>query len=149
MATRDFVAKIVLNYGTPRTVQTDQDANYMSEVFRNTCKILKIKKIQSTAFRPETQGSTERSHRLLAEYLRHYVNEDQTNLCEWVPFATYVYNTTVHSATGFTPFDLLFGHPSTLPSALKRQPETQYKCDDCVSELRNDCRQFITTPTRT
>jgi len=40
---------------------------------------------------------------VLAEYLRRYVNEDQTNWDEWVPFATYVYNTTVHSVAGFTP----------------------------------------------
>ena len=88
---RAFVGKIVLTYGTPQILQTDQGANFMSEVFRNACKILKIKKIQSTAFPPESQGSIERSHRVLAEYLRHYVSEDQTNWDSWVPFATYVY----------------------------------------------------------
>ena len=49
---------------------------------------------------------------MLAAYLRH-VNEDQTNWDEWVPSATYVYNTTVHSATGITPFEL-FGHPAVM-----------------------------------
>jgi transposase InsO family protein len=93
---RAFVEKIVLTYGTPQILQTDQGANFMSEVFRNTCKILRIKKIQSTAFHPESQVSIERSHRVLAEYLRHYVSEDQTNWDSWVPFATYVYNTAQH-----------------------------------------------------
>jgi len=74
---------------------------------------------------------------VLAEYFKQYVNEDQTNWDEWVPFATYVYNTTVHSATGFTPFELQFGRQSTLPSALKKPPETQYNDDDYVSELRS------------
>jgi len=63
---RAYVEKIVLTYGTPQTLQTDQGANFVSEVFRNTCKILKISKIQSTAFHPESQGSIERSHRVLA-----------------------------------------------------------------------------------
>jgi hypothetical protein len=113
-------------------------SNFIIKVFRNTCKIRKFKKIQSTAFHPESQGSIERSHRVLAEYLRHYVNKDQSNCNEWVPFATYVYNTTaIYSATGFTPFELLFGRPSTLPSAIKKPPEPQYDYDDYVSELRN------------
>ena len=113
---------MILTYGTPRIIQTDQGANFISEVFKNTCRILGIKKIQSTAFHPESQGSIERSHRVLAEYLRHYVKEDQTNWDQWVPFATYVYNTTEHTATKFTPYELLFGHSSVLPSALKVSP---------------------------
>ena len=117
---RAFVERIVLQYGTPQVIQTDQGANFVSEVFKNTCCLLKIKKIQSTAFHPESQGGIERSHRVLAEYLRHYVNEDQTNWDAWMPFATYVYNTTHHSATGYTPFELMFGRLSTLPSALKK-----------------------------
>jgi len=59
---RVFVSQVVLKYGTPSIVQTDQGANFVSEVFKNTCKLLKIKKIQSTAFHPESQGSIERSH---------------------------------------------------------------------------------------
>jgi transposase InsO family protein len=70
---RAFVEKIVLTYGTPQILQTDQGANFISEVFKNTCKILRIKKIQSMAFHPESQGSIERSHRVQAGYLRHYV----------------------------------------------------------------------------
>ena len=54
-----------------------------------------------------------------------------------MPFATYVYNTTEHSATGYTPFELLFGHPSSLPSSLKSPPSPQYNYDDYVSELRD------------
>ena len=65
---RAFVANVVLKYGTPRILQTDQGADFISEVFRNTCKILKIKKIQYTAFHPESEGSIERSHRVLSTW---------------------------------------------------------------------------------
>jgi len=39
---RAFVVNVVLKYGTPSILQTDQGANFISEVFRNTCKMLKI-----------------------------------------------------------------------------------------------------------
>jgi transposase InsO family protein len=133
---KTFVTQIVLRYGAPNVIQTDQGANFVSELFQNTCKLLKIKKIQSTAFHPESQGSIERNHRVLAEYLRHYVREDQTDWDEWVPYATFAYNTSEHSATGYTPFELLFGHPPSLPSALKADPSPQYNYDDYVAELK-------------
>ena len=52
---RAFVEKVVLVYGTARILQTDQGTNFISELFKNTCKILGIKKIQSTAFHPESR----------------------------------------------------------------------------------------------
>ena len=126
----------MLLYGTPQILQTDQRANFMSEVFRNTCNLLKIKKTQSTAIHLESQGGIERSHRVLVEYLRHYVSKDQTNWDSWVPFATYVYNTTQHSATSYTMSELLFGRPSTLPSALKKPLDPRYNYVDYASKLK-------------
>jgi hypothetical protein len=109
----------------------------MSEVFKNTCKMLRIKKLQTTPFHPESNGSLERSHRVLKEYLRHYIREDQSNWDEWVPYAVYVYNMSVHVATGYSPFELVYGFRSTLPSTLKGDPSTQYNYDDFLVELKS------------
>jgi len=68
---------------------------------------LKINKIQTTAYHPESNGALERSHRTLAEYLRHYVGEDQTDWDEWIPFAMFTYNTTPHTAIDYTLFELV------------------------------------------
>jgi len=46
-------------------------------MFTNVCKLLKISKVQTTAYHPESNGALECSHRTLAEYLRHYINADQ------------------------------------------------------------------------
>jgi transposase-like protein len=40
-----FVEEILLKFGIPQAVLTDQGSNFMSEVFANVCKLLKIKKI--------------------------------------------------------------------------------------------------------
>jgi hypothetical protein len=53
-----------------------------------------------------------------------------------VPFAAYAYNTPEHLATGYTPFELVFGHPSSLLSALRSEPTPQYNNDDYVYELK-------------
>jgi hypothetical protein len=123
--------------GTPKQVLTNQGANFLSDVFKNVCKLLRIKKLQTTAFRPESNGGLERSHRVLAEYLRQYINEDQTNWDEWVLYAMCVYNTTVHTATGYTPFELVYGFRSTLSSTFHETPNPQYNYDDYVLELKS------------
>ena len=64
------------------------------------------------------------------------MREEQTDWDEWVPLATYTYNTSEHTATGYTPFELVFGHPSSLPSALKGGPSPQYNYDDYALELK-------------
>jgi len=81
---KEFTMKIVFEHEMPEKIMTDQGTNFTSEMFKNTCKLLKIEKIQTTAYYPESNGALERSHRTLAEYLRHYINEDQTDWDEWL-----------------------------------------------------------------
>jgi len=53
------------------------------------------------------------------------VSEDQTDWDEWIPYAAYVYNTTVHTITTFTPSELVYGFKSEVPSALREVPTVQ------------------------
>jgi len=137
---KEFVTKIVLEHGIPEKILTDQGTNFLSEIFKNTCKLLRIDKIQTTAYHPESNGALERSHRTLAEYLRHYINKDQTDWDEWVPYAMFAYNTTPHTATGYTPFELMYGHQAELPTALTKPPKPTYNYDDYAQELRERIR---------
>jgi hypothetical protein len=110
----------------------------MSEVFTNICKLLRIKKIKCTAYHPQTNGVLERTHRILVEYLRCFILEDQNNWDKWLPYATFVFNTTPHTNTGFTPHKLLFGRKPNIPGILQKEPpETQYTYDDYVRELQS------------
>jgi transposase InsO family protein len=74
---REFVLN-VLKFGAPAQILTDQGSNFLSDLFKSMCKLLKIRKIQMTAFHPDPtvvyKEATEYS-----EYLRHYVREDQRN----------------------------------------------------------------------
>ncbi|KAM0735324.1 Transposon Ty3-I Gag-Pol polyprotein [Formica fusca] len=137
---KEFVVKIIFEHGIPDKVLTDQGTNFLSDMFKNMCKLLKIEKIQTTAYHPESNGALERSHRTLAEYLRHYINADQTDWDEWIPYAMFTYNTTPHTATGFTPFELVYGHQAILPTALTTPPKPTYTYDNYVQELKERIR---------
>jgi hypothetical protein len=54
-----FVEEIILQFGIPQTVLTEQGSNFMSEVFSKVCKILRIKRIKCIAYHPQSNGSLE------------------------------------------------------------------------------------------
>jgi len=118
-----FVEEIVLKFGIPQMILIDQGSNFMSEIFTNVCMLLKIKKIKRTAYHPESNGAL-RGLRVLVEYLRCFILEDQSNWDKWLPYATFVFNTTPHTAKGFAPHEL-FGRKPNIPGVLQKEsPET-------------------------
>lgn len=47
------------------------------------------------------------------------------------------YNTHVHAATKFTPFELIFGHKPQLPSSITSAPEFRYTYDSYHNQLQH------------
>ena len=87
-------------------------------------EIFKIKQLTTSGYRPEKNGSLERSHIVLTEYLKHYMESHE----EWdifIPFAMFSYNTSVHEATNFTPHELVFGKLARFPSAFDVDQNTE------------------------
>ena len=134
---RAFVTNVICLYGVPKFVVTDQGSNFISSIFKETCSLLGIKKLQSTAYHPQTNGSVERSHRTLTEYLRCFINKDLDNWDTFMPYATFTFNSTPSTATNFTPYELLYGRKPDLPSSLKKDPEVIYNFDDYYNELKS------------
>ncbi|XP_022819396.1 uncharacterized protein LOC111351609 [Spodoptera litura] len=123
-------------FGIPKMILTDQGTNFTSDLFRKTCEFLKIKNLWSSPYHPQTQGALERSHSTLKEYLRSFVNEEQSNWPRYVYTAMLTYNTSVHSTTNFTPFELTFGSKPLIPNSIYDEaPGATYP--DYVRMLQN------------
>lgn len=73
---RQFVESFICIYGIPDSILTDQGTHFMSDIFKNICKILDIKKLHTTAYHPQSNGALERSHSTLKSYLRSFVDKD-------------------------------------------------------------------------
>jgi hypothetical protein len=142
--TSAFVKNIVLIYGIPTEIVTDQGSNFMSDVFKRICKLFKIEKICTTAYHPESNGALERTHKTLTNYLRCFCDTKLNDWDEWLPFACFTYNTTPHSVTKYTPYEVLFGRIANIPGKLQRQPQPLYNFDDIVSGIKQkmqNCQQ--------
>lgn len=146
---KEFVEKFVCSYGAPQSLVTDQGADFMGKVFSACCKLLKIEKFHTTAYHPQADGALERSHRTLAEYLRHYVDQNVQDWDDYVPYAMFVYNTTPHTTTNRQPYELLYGKPAEVPHSLTRTEEVRYNYDDYSADLKQKLQRAHDTARKT
>ena len=72
-------------------------------------KILGIKKLKTTARRPQTNECIERWHRTLNLLLAKVVSEHHHDWSTYLNYVCFANNCTPHSATGFIPFLVLMG----------------------------------------
>lgn len=132
---RHFIEKFICIFGIPQIIVTDQGKDFTSDLLKQISKLLKIKQINCTAYHPQSNGALERSHATLADYLKHYINDNQTDWDDWLDFSMFSYNTTTHTSTKFSPFELVFGNKANLPTSITKTPEFKYTYDDYFDEL--------------
>lgn len=106
--------KLICIFGCPEKIQTDQGSQFMSRVMNSFAVLFKIKLYRSSAYHPQSLGALERSHYTFVEYLRHYCNK--MNWDQWLPYAMFSFNTSVHESTGLTPHEVVFGRKVRFPS---------------------------------
>ena len=77
--------------------------------------IMGVKKSRTTAYHPQGDGLVERQNRTLQDILSNFVSDHSGDWDQWLDQAVFAYNTSIHESTGFSPYELVFGHPARMP----------------------------------
>lgn len=64
------------------------------------------------------------------------VNSQTQEWSSWIPYWCFSYNTSVHSSTKFTPYELVFGKQCNIPSNLTTSLDPIYNFDNYAVELK-------------
>lgn len=136
-----FVKHFILRYGIPLEIVTDQGTEFMSSVFTEVCKILEIRHLNSTAYHHQTLGALENNHKHLNAYLRIQTATYSNSWSSWLPFWCFSYNTTVHTETKYTPYELVFGQIPRIPSNIQQTVDPLYNFDNYPLELKYRLQQ--------
>ena len=55
----NFMHHVVLRYGIPSLMVTDQGTQFMKNICKRLCKVLKIHKLNTSAYHPKSNGALE------------------------------------------------------------------------------------------
>jgi hypothetical protein len=103
------------HYGFPDSILSDQGANFESDLIQHLCQYAGVRKLRTTPYHPQTNGQCERFNRTLINMIGTLPDEEKTDWKERIRHLTHAYNCTRNSATGFSPYFLLFGRVPRLP----------------------------------
>jgi len=93
----------------PKSIISDRDPLFLSKFWQALSKAYGTQLRMSTAYHPKTDGQSEVLNRTLEQYLRDFCHQQTTQWSHYIPWAEWCYNTFIHSATGFTPFEIVYG----------------------------------------
>ena len=112
---KKLVDEVFCRFSPPEQLHSDQGRQFESDLIQELCKLLQVRKTRTTPYHPQCNGVVERFNRTLLDMLSTTVGDHPSDWDQSIRKLCMAYNSSVHSATGFTPFFLMFGRQVRLP----------------------------------
>ena len=107
------VAQLIIDrwiqyFGVPRRLVSDNDVRFVSQTWMDTLQSWRTSHSKSTVYYPRSNGAVERVQATIVSMLRA-CEIDGISWVEALPKVCHSINSSIHSATKFTPHQLVFG----------------------------------------
>jgi hypothetical protein len=109
--------------GLPKDIISNQDKLFVSKFWRALHKLTGVKIKLSSAYHPETDGSSERSNKTINQCIRYHVRRNQKGWVRALPRIRFDIMNSVNASTGFSNFQIRLGRsprliPPIVPTAV-------------------------------
>ena len=138
-----YIRHIWKHHGLPQRVVLDRGLQFVAEFTKEVYRLLGIKLAATTAYHPQGDGQMERVNQELEQFLRLFINQQQDDWDDLLPFVEFQYNNHVHSATQNIPFLLDTGRlpqmgfePGQPRSRLETVNEFKERMTDALTEAK-------------
>ena len=119
---QSFIDQVVRHHDIPTSIVSDRDKVFVSSFWQKLFQLQGTKLCMSSSYHPQSDGQTEVVNRTLEQYLRCFTGTQPKQWVDWLAWAEFSYNTSVHSSTKISPFEVVYRVPP--PSMLSYVPGT-------------------------
>ncbi len=138
-----LVEHIISRHGVPRELLSDRGPAFLSRLLKEVCTLMGIKKSNTTAYHPQTDGLVERFNRTLTDMLAKTVERDGKNWDIRLPYVLFAYRSSPQESTGESPFYLLYGRDPQLPADESMMTQSSVRMPIDVDNYKEEvCRNM-------
>lgn len=105
-----FLTHFYMHHGLPLAITSDRGPQFVSAFWKIVCDRLSIERRLSTAFHPQTDGSTERANQEIERILRVFATYAQDDWAPLLPIIAGAINNRDATSTGLSPFFFTHGY---------------------------------------
>ena len=105
---------IFQHHGLSMGIVSDRGTQFVSMLWTEVCRLVKITWRLSTAFHPEMDGATEQANQELETYLRIFTSFQQEDWAFQLPIAMMALNSRVSQSTRLSPFFMTHGYHQSI-----------------------------------
>ena len=117
--------EIYKHHGLPKSIVSDRDSLFTSQFWEHLHRLVGTQLRMSSAYHPQTDGSTERANRTVTQMLRQCINDKHTDWVARLPAIEFAINSARSESTGYAPFFLNSGRMPR-PMIWDSAPPTEY-----------------------
>jgi hypothetical protein len=139
-----YLDHIVRLHGVPKTIISDQGAQFIARFWEQLQFALGTKLIRSSAYHPQTDGQTERVNQILEDMLRACIIHYGTSWDKCLALAEFSYNNSYQSSLQMAPFEALYGRKCRTPLSWSEIGERKIFGPDLVIEELDKVRVIQT-----
>ena len=132
MVAKALIDKWFYTYGIPTHIHSDQGESFDNHLIVQLCSLYSTQQPTTTSYNPQGNSPCECLNHTLQNLLKMLPKDQKLNWPRHLSTLIFAYNVTLHSTTGYQPYQLLFGCKAPMPS-YNWLGLTQYNISESIS----------------